>query len=150
MNLTVKPFGALTASELYEILRLRSEVFIVEQKGCYPDLDGIDYESIHIYMEKEDGTVDGCIRVFSKEDEPGTAQLGRLVVRPRLQGLGRALMEKAEQAAVSHFGSSRLFLTGRRSARGFYEKCGYTRQLPEGYTEETAPYYLFRKDCFSI
>ena len=90
-----------------------------------------------------------CIRVFAKADEPGTAQLGRLVVRSRLRGLGRVLMEQAEQVAVSQLNAKRLFLTGRRSAREFYEKCGYVRQLPEGYTEENTPYYLFRKNLFN-
>lgn len=145
MELRIKTFQELTTKELYEILRLRSEVFIVEQQGCYQDLDGIDYESTHIFIIDEHGAAAGCIRVFPKEDEPGTVQLGRLVSRDRMQGLGRELMEQSEIIARNRYGSNKLFLTGRRSAKGFYEKCGYSPEVPEGFTEENAPYYLFRK-----
>lgn len=145
MELRIKTFPQLSTGELYEILRLRSEVFIVEQHGCYQDLDGIDYHSFHIFALAPEGSCLGCIRVFQKEEDPGTVQLGRLVVKHRMQGLGRQLMEAAEQTARQQYGAVRTFLTGRASARGFYEKCGYTAQVPEDYTEETAPYFLFQK-----
>ena len=145
MELMVKSFEELTKKELYELLLLRSEVFIVEQGGCYQDPDRIDYDSTHIFIQ--DGEkVSGCVRVFLKEDEEGTCQLGRLVVRDRMQGLGTLLMDRAEEAAAELDDAKRVFLTGRRSARGFYERCGYVRQLPEGYTEENTPYFIFRKD----
>ena len=140
MELKIKPFGALSAAEIYEILKLRSEVFIVEQKGCYLDPDGTDYGSIHIFLTDPDGSAAGCIRLFKKEDEEGTVQLGRLVVRHRNRGLGRKLMEAAQQEAVKQFHARRLFLTGRRSAAGFYEKCGYRKEVPEGYRENDTPY----------
>ena len=146
MNIRIKKFKELSTRELYEILRLRSQVFIVEQGGCYQDLDGLDLISTHIYIVDGAGSCAGCIRVFLKEEEPGTVQLGRLVSRDRLRGTGRKLMAEAEKVARSQYGACRVFLTGRRSARGFYEKCGYTASLPEGYCEETAPYFLFRKE----
>ena len=145
MELRIKSFQELSNLELYELLLLRSQVFIVEQGGCYQDLDRIDYESTHIYIA-DGGTAAGCIRVFRKEDEEDTCQLGRRVVRDRMQGLGRLLLDRAEEAAQELYGAKRVFLTGRRSAGGFYEKCGYAGSLPEGYTEENTPYYLFRKE----
>ena len=145
MEIHIKSFEDLSKKELYEILRLRSEVFIVEQQGCYQDLDRIDYESTHIFTMDAAGC-SGCLRVFKKEDEGRTCQLGRLVVRQRMQGLGRKLMETAEEIAAGDYGCCHLFLTGRRSARGFYEACGYTASLPEGFTWENTPYYLFRKE----
>ena len=146
MDIRIKEFKELSTRELYEILRLRSQVFIVEQGGCYQDLDGLDLISTHIYIVDGEESCAGCIRVFLKEEEPGTVQLGRLVSRDRLRGTGRRLMEEAEKVARSQYGACRVFLTGRRSARGFYEKCGYHASLPEGYGEDTAPYFLFRKD----
>ena len=145
MELQIKTFKELSSRELYEILRLRSEVFIVEQQGCYQELDGIDYDSTHIFFT-EQNRVTGCIRVFAKTDEKGTCQLGRLVSARRLQGTGRKLMATAEEIARRDYGAKRIFLTGRRSARGFYEKCGYQAQVPPEYNEENAPYFLFRKD----
>ena len=141
----IRHFPELSNRDLYEILKLRSQVFIVEQKGCYLDPDGIDCESTHIYQKEADGSVSGCIRVYLKPDEPGTVQLGRLVVRDRMQGLGRRLMEAAEEIALTEYGCRQLFLTGRRSARGFYEKCGYTARVPQGFCQEDAPYFLFRR-----
>lgn len=145
MDLTVKNFEALSQKELYEILRLRCEVFIEEQGGRYQDLDRIDYDSVHIYKMTPDGCA-GCVRVFRKEDEEGVCQIGRLVVKDRLLGLGKELMEAAETVALETFSCRKLFLTGRRSAKGFYEKCGWQSQVPEGYTEGDTPYYLFRKE----
>ena len=147
MELRIKTFDELTARELYEILRPRSEIFIIEQQGCYQDLDGIDYKSTHIFLVDDTGAAAGCIRVFPKEDEPGMVQLGRLVSRDRMQGLGRQLMEESEIVAASRYGGKQLFLTGRRSARGFCKKCGYRAEGPEDFTDDTAPYYLFRKAC---
>ena len=145
MDLIMKTFEALSKRELYEILRLRSEVFIVEQGGRYQDLDGIDYDSIHIFEMDSQGCT-GCVRVFLKEDEEDVCQIGRLVVKDRMHGLGKELMDAAEAVALREYSCRKLFLTGRRSARGFYEKCGYSAQVPEGYKEKDAPYFLFRKE----
>ena len=143
MEFTVKPFSALTAGELYEILRLRSEVFIVEQGGCYLDPDGIDCDSIHIFLGSRPCL--GCIRIFRKEDEPGTVQLGRLVVRHRNQGLGRRLMEAAEAEARSRWGAEQLYLTGRADALDFYRKCGWHIEAP-GLEDSVVTYYHLRKN----
>ena len=146
MTPMIKTFPELSCRELYEILRLRSQVFIVEQQGLYQDLDRIDYHSIHIFLPDPDGSVSGCVRIFPKPGEPGTVQVGRLVTGPRRQGLGRLLMDTAHQVARERYGAKRLFLDGRRSARAFYEACGYTASLPPDYqTEEEAPYFEFRR-----
>ena len=146
MKLMIKAFPELSTRELYEILRLRSAVFVVEQKGIYQDLDRIDYQSIHIYMEEPDGSISGCLRIFSRPQEPGTVQVGRLAVGPRRQGMGRLLMETAEQTARQRYDARAMYLDGRKSARPFYEACGYTASLPACYeTEEEAPYFEFNK-----
>ena len=145
MELKIRDFDSLTNRELYGLLRLRAEVFIVEQGGCYLDPDGIDCESIHIFLEEADGSISGCIRVFPKADEPRTVQLGRLVVRDRRQGLGRRLMDSAAEVARKEYGASSLYLTGRKSALGFYQKCGYEIQAP-GIVNGQVCYYHLRKE----
>ena len=140
MNLKIRTFDELTNRQLYEILRLRAEVFIVEQEGCYLDPDGVDCESIHIFSEEADGSVSGCVRIFPKEDEPGTVQVGRLVCRNRMTGMGRRLMEQAERSAVEVYDASALYLTGRKSAEGFYLRCGYRIEA------DWVTYDEFRKD----
>ena len=139
--LKIKAFDELTLNELYGILRLRMEVFVVEQQGIYQDLDNIDQKSVHIFAENDAGEVIGCIRVFPKTDEPGTVQLGRLVARNRRTGLGRRLMDTAEQVARDRWKAKELYLTGRNSAYGFYLKCGYHDEDPN----EEIPYHKLRK-----
>ena len=140
MTAKIKTFEQLSTRELYEILKLRSEVFIVEQGGRYQDMDNIDYESTHIFYENDAQEIIGCIRVFPKPDEPGTVQLGRLVARDRKTGLGRKLMEEAERIAKERYHAKELFLTGRKSALGFYLKCGYHRDH-----DEDLPYNRLRR-----
>ena len=63
MNLVIKRFNELTTTELYEILRARAEVFVVEQNCVYQDLDDMDYNSLHIFLEEE-GKVKAYLRAF--------------------------------------------------------------------------------------
>ena len=137
MTATIKTFDELTNRELYEILKLRSQVFIVEQGGCYLEMDDIDYESTHIFYRDADGSILGCIRIFPKEDEPGVIQLGRLVTKNRRTGLGRQLMANAEAIARERYAAKGLYLTGRPEAHDFYLKCGYYDATtgPWGYDE---------------
>ena len=145
MVLKVKTFRELTAGELYEILLLRSEAFIVEQGGRYQDLDRIDYRSIHIFYEEDDGTVSGCLRIFQRENHPGTVQVGRVVARKRKMGIGTEMMDKAADIARECFGAKNLFLTGRKSAKGFYLKCGY-HTVSEELGGMESPYYEFMRN----
>ena len=66
MEVKIKTFDELTTKELYEILKLRADVFVVEQNCIYPDLDDIDYRSIHIFYENEDETIAAYLRFFKK------------------------------------------------------------------------------------
>ena len=67
MNFTIKHFQELTTNELYEILKTRSEIFVVEQDCVYQDLDDKDQDAYHIFCKNEAGRVAACLRVFSCE-----------------------------------------------------------------------------------
>lgn len=75
-----KGFDELTREELYEILRARVDVFVVEQHCPYPELDGVDYDSLHVFCVK-DGAVAAYLRAFPREGEPGVIQVGRVLTR---------------------------------------------------------------------
>ena len=147
MKLMIKHFSELTLQELYEILRLRSEVFITEQHGCYLDPDGIDCSSVHIFLwDEANQRAEACLRLFPRPGASGTMQIGRLAVRSRRCGTGSRLMEQARILARDQYQSTDLFLEGRSSARAFYEACGYRASLPAGYpNEEDAPYFEFSR-----
>lgn len=71
MKLTAKFFDELTASELYEILKARAAIFVVEQNCVYQDIDGVDIRSLHVFYDSY-GAVEAYLRLFPKPGEEGT------------------------------------------------------------------------------
>ena len=84
-----KFFIELSTKELYEILKARAEIFVVEQNCVYQDLDGIDYEALHVYFE-EDGKVAAYLRAFNTDED--TVQMGRVLTIRHGTGLGSRLL----------------------------------------------------------
>lgn len=119
-----KSFNDLSLRELYEILRARSEVFVVEQNCVYQDIDGKDTYSDHLFVLRPDGSVAGCLRVFMKENEPGTAVIGRVVTTERGCGLGGKLLHAGVLHARS-IGAERIWLMAQQYAIGYYQKEGF-------------------------
>ncbi|HIU25216.1 MAG TPA: GNAT family N-acetyltransferase [Candidatus Copromorpha excrementigallinarum] len=125
MELKVKKFNELTTAELYELLRARSEVFVVGQKCAYQDMDGRDYRSLHFFYE-EKGRVAACLRAFSREGEEGTLQIGRVLTVEHGRGMGRRLLEESIKFIREKTEAKRLFMEAQEYAAGFYEKFGFT------------------------
>ena len=122
MRLVSKLFDELTPRELYELLRSRSEVFVVEQKCAYQDIDGRDYESLHVFYE-EDGRVVAYLRVYPKE--PGTVQMGRVLTLRRGVGLGARLLHEGIRLVHETMNAERIFIEAQTYAVGFYEREGF-------------------------
>ncbi len=120
----VKPFGELSLDELYGILRLRADVFVVEQDCPYQDLDGNDRDAWHVFAMQGEETV-ACLRVFLRPNR--TITLGRVVAMPRLRGTGlaRKLVLKGLEVAREHFGTLPVIIHSQCYAIGFYRKCGF-------------------------
>ena len=148
MLLTVKTFGELSASELYEILRLREAVFIVEQNCPYPEADGKDPGAVHLYYADESGTIHAYLRLYPKKDEPGTVQIGRVVTSSaaRGTGLGRRLLHKGIGYAHEKMGAVRLYLEAQVYAVGFYEKEGFKVTSGE-FQEDGISHVEMRRQC---
>ena len=138
MELTVKRFNELTVPELYAILRARCDVFVVEQKCAYVDIDGVDPRALHMYIRKN-GAVIAYLRVFEKEDEPGTLQIGRVLTVRRGEGLGKFLLREALGYILSELRPKRLFLEAQCYATGFYEREGF-RICGEPFDEDGIPH----------
>ena len=122
MNLVIKKFDRLTAREVYELLKARAEIFVVEQNCPYQDMDDKDFDSVHIFYE-DGGKVIACLRVFQKDDE--TVQFGRILTLEHGNGLGRALMEQAIKFVKDSKSAKRIYLEGQTYCTGFYEKFGF-------------------------
>jgi ElaA protein len=118
------PFASLDVSTLYAVLRLRSDVFVVEQHCVYPDLDGRDTEpgTVHIWLTDESGAVTAYLRVLSEPD--GTARIGRVVTHPAHRGQGLAARLLTE--AVSVIGPRASSLDAQTTAIRVYERFGFT------------------------
>ena len=124
MKLTVKGFAELTVTELYEILRLRVDVFVVEQQCPYPEIDGKDPAAVHLFLQDGAG-IHAYLRLLPPGVSFDTGSLGRVVVRERRQGLGRQIV-----AAGIHEVNVRSVLTCR-AKHGVCAKC-YGRNLATG------------------
>ena len=123
MNLVIKKFDELTTVQLYEILKLRAEIFVVEQNCPYQDLDDIDYDSLHIFYEQGRKVV-AYLRIFPKKDDRDTLQIGRVLTLNHGTGLGRKVMEQAVKA-VKTTNCKRAYLEAQTYSIGFYEKFGF-------------------------
>ncbi len=80
MKLVLKHFSELSAKELYEILRLRVDVFVVEQKCPYPEVDGKDLDAWHLWLEDEDG-IEGYLRLLAPGVSFKEASIGRVIAK---------------------------------------------------------------------
>lgn len=136
MELKIKAFEELTVYELYMILKARCDVFIVEQKCPYPDIDGIDPESIHLFYE-QDGKILACLRLFYNEN--GIVQIGRVLTVQRGTGLGGKLLHEGVSYAQNVMKAERMYLEAQTYAVGFYEKEGF-RVVSEPFDEDGIPH----------
>ena len=142
MQISAKRFGELSAAELYEILRARAAVFVVEQKCAYQDIDGRDLEAVHVVARGEDGELAGYLRVMRGED--GRAWIGRVLALRRRQGVATRLLREGLEVAGEVFGARRVCLEAQTYARGLYEKAGFV-QTSEQFLEDGIPHVRMEK-----
>ena len=124
MELIVKEFSHLSGRELYEILKARAEIFMIEQGIHYQDLDDTDYSAVHCFLWEND-TVLGYFRAFYADDTKKTVKIGRVLTRTHGQGHGRLLMEKGMAALSVVMPYERILIHAQTHAEGFYKKLGF-------------------------
>lgn len=118
-----KRFEELSGAEVYEILKARSAVFMMEQEIRYLDMDDVDYRSFHGFIT-DDGAVVAYLRAFADE-APQTFHIGRVLTTRRGVGLGRELMERSIEMLRRENDCRKLVLHSQVGASGFYEKLGF-------------------------
>lgn len=136
MELKYKFFDALTTKELYEILRVRAEVFVVEQTCVYQDLDGIDDRSLHLYYE-EDGKIPAYMRAFIKEE--GVVQVGRVLTVEHGKGLGGKLLHEGLQVIRDIYQPKKIYIEAQCYAIGYYAREGF-EVCSEEFLEDGIPH----------
>lgn len=133
-------FDALLPQQLYDIMRLRSEVFVVEQQCIYLDADDKDARSWHLM-----GCQDGQLAAYCRLLPPGlsyeTASIGRVLTSPRFRriGAGRELMRRAIAEVEILFNTREITIGAQLYLKNFYESLGFRQSGPE-YLEDNIPH----------
>ena len=139
-------FDALTKQQLYDMLRLRSEVFVVEQECIWLDVDGHDDHAIHVWGE-EDGKIVAVARFFKAGDYYEEATLGRVAVNPahRKTGTGRALMEYTLNTMRELHGAAPIKIMAQAYLQKFYGSYGFNA-IGDAFDDcGIMHYYMIRK-----
>jgi ElaA protein len=140
LNWTYKYFGELLAAELYAVMQLRNEVFVVEQNCVYQDADEKDLESYHLM-----GWGGAKLVAYTRLLPPGLAfaeaSIGRVVTSPKYRGTGagRQLMELSITRAMEQFTVKTIKIGAQLYLKSFYESLGFV-QCGEGYLEDDIPH----------
>ena len=137
---TTKYFSDLTPAELYAAIRLRNEVFVVEQNCVYQDIDGQDKEALHIIYKKEDKLV-AYTRCFAPGVYFKEASIGRVVVTPkeRNNNYGHQIMKTSVAAILTHYNTQEIKLSAQKYLEKFYNSHGFFK-IGEGYLEDGIPH----------
>lgn len=140
LQFKIKPFTALSSAELYQLLQLRSEVFVVEQNCVYQDIDGKDEKALHV-LGFSDGKIVAYCRLFTAGDYFDTPSIGRVVIAQeyRDKKWGHSLMQEAIDAIAVHYGVQPITISAQLYLKKFYESHGFV-QHGEQYLEDGIPH----------
>ena len=136
MNWILKKFEELTVDDLYAILRLRNEVFVVEQQCVYMDTDNKDQQALHFMGWDNDELV-----AYTRIIPPGIfypeSSIGRVVTAPsaRGRGMGKELMEQTLQQISNRYGNTPVRIGAQLYLKDFYSSLGF-QQTSEPYLED--------------
>ncbi|GAB3167959.1 GNAT family N-acetyltransferase [Telluribacter humicola] len=139
MQLTwsLKPFYSLTLDELYQLLRLRSEVFVVEQTCPFLDMDNKDQLCHHLMGWTPEGTLAAYTRIVPPGLSYEEASIGRVVSSPqyRRYGIGRHLMQQSIQSVEQLYGTVPIRIGAQLYLKKFYKSFGF-EQVGDMYLED--------------
>jgi ElaA protein len=141
MSIEFKTFKDLNLDELYKILQLRAEIFVVEQNCIYNDLDGLDKSAVHQFIKKNNEIV-----AYSRLLKPGTRfsefSIGRVIVKQseRGTGLGIELMNEAKNFILKEWKATKIKISAQKYLRRFYEDLGF-EVVTDEYLEDGIPHF---------
>ena len=140
LKVTVKKFDALTSNELYQLLRLRSQVFVVEQNCVYLDVDDKDQKALHCFLIKNNKII-GYSRLFDAGDYFKQASIGRIAVHKdyRDNKLGHLLLKESVNAIKTHYNTTEVTISAQTYLRSFYESHNFVQRGNE-YLEDGIPH----------
>ncbi|MBE6789364.1 MAG: GNAT family N-acetyltransferase [Ruminococcaceae bacterium] len=128
MKFVAKNFDELTAGEVYEILKARAQIFMIEQDIRCLDMDGVDYQSRHFFLE-ENGKILAYLRAYYIDDD--TVKIGRVLSIRHKKGLGSEVMNRALCDIKENMKCKKIHVDAQKQAAGFYEKFGFVKTSDE-------------------
>ncbi len=145
LTIKTKYFNELTTIELYDLLQLRSAVFVVEQDCVYPDLDGKDKKALHI-LGLKNNTIVAYTRVFKPGDYFNEASIGRVVVaqNERQYKYGYEIMNTSIKAIKDFYNETTIKLSAQTYLKPFYNNIGFIEDGEE-YLEDGIPHIVMIK-----
>ena len=146
ITIEAKYFSELTTDELYAVLQLRSEVFVVEQDCVYQDIDFKDQKALHILGYKGEKLV-AYTRLFKSGDYFDYASIGRVVVQEneRNFGYGHDIVKASITAISEEFKETKIKISAQTYLKKFYESHGF-QHIGEGYLEDGIPHIAMLKE----
>ncbi len=140
MEIKIKTFNEFSLDELYQVLQLRSEVFVVEQNCVYQDIDGKDQNALHVLGFKNNDII-AYTRCFDKGKYFEEASIGRVTVKEneRKFSYGHDILKASIDVIKSSFKTTRIKISAQVYLTKFYESHGF-QQIGEGYLEDGIPH----------
>lgn len=137
----LKHYKALTTDELYEMLQLRSKVFVVEQNCVYLDVDDKDKHAFHFWGANESGKIIGYVRLLPPGLSYEEASIGRVLTHPeyRRNGFGIELMQRAIETTLEQFNVNSIRISAQCYLENFYANLGFA-VVGEPYLEDDIPH----------
>ena len=154
-NFFTSSWGDLTRDELHAILRLRIDVFVVEQDCPYPELDGKDLQSIHVYAFKSDDAISAgdaaaaTIRICAPGESYSEPSIGRVATRMDCRGIGLGIeiMNRAIAECDTQYPGLGIRISAQCYLEKFYTDLGF-KSAGETYLEDDIPHIqMFRASC---
>lgn len=144
ISFTTKSFDELSNTELYQLLQLRNEVFIVEQTCPYPDLDNKDFKSLHV-LGKENDQMVAYARLLPQGISYDKASIGRVVTSSavRKTGYGKLLMQYAILETLRLFNTNEIVISAQYYLEKFYADFGFNSE-GDVYMEDDIPHIQMR------
>lgn len=140
LEVIIKSFEELTPQELYRVLQLRSEIFVVEQNCVYQDMDDKDQKAFHV-LGMKNGNIVAYTRIFKQGDYFEYASIGRVMVsqKERQHKYGYDIMNTSIEAVNDYFNATKIKIGAQCYLKKFYNNLGF-KEVGEEYLEDGIPH----------
>jgi len=134
-------FDALDGREVHDLLKLRQDVFVVEQDCAFGEIDGKDPQALHCFLLSPSGEIAGALRLFSGSGPDRPSRIGRVVIAPAYRGrkLGQRLMRVGIAKARALAPEAPIHLSAQAHLERFYADFGF-KTVSEIYLEDDIPH----------